>query len=64
MNGLEFLSEYEKLTKDETPAVVIIVTTSINPDDEEKAKSFSCVKGFENKYLTGNALKKIMDTYF
>jgi hypothetical protein len=41
-----------------------MLTTSINPDDEEKAKSNPLVYGFENKPLTGEELKDIIRKYF
>lgn len=64
MNGLEFLAEYEKLWKDTNLPVIIMVTTSLNPDDKDKAMSFKCVKGFENKYLDVSAISRILNKFF
>ena len=39
MNGWEFLEEYEKLDDNlKGEIMIMMLTTSINPDDEEKAK--------------------------
>lgn len=65
MNGWEFLAEYEKLTEEEKAKIVVIMlTTSLNPDDKIKAKAFSAVKGFHNKYLDKESLEKILKEYF
>ena len=65
MNGWEFLMEYEKLpsTKKEN-SVLIMLTTSLNPDDEEHAKHIFSVKEFRKKPLTTKMLDSILDTYF
>ena len=65
MDGWQFLEAYEKLTEAQrSRLVVVMLTTSINPDDEEKAKSNPLVDGFENKPLTGEELKDIIRKYF
>jgi CheY-like chemotaxis protein len=64
MNGWEFLKQYEKLSGDIKSPVIIRVTTSLNPDDKDQAQSFSCVKGFENKYLDSLAVTRIFKKYF
>lgn len=64
MNGWEFLEEYSKL-KDITPApVIVMLTTSLNPDDKLKADKITQIKGFENKPLTKEALEKIYEKFF
>ena len=65
MDGWQFLEAYEKLTEAQrSRLVVVMLNTSINPDDEEKAKSNPLVDGFENKPLTGEELKDIIRKYF
>ncbi|MGB6036464.1 MAG: response regulator, partial [Cryomorphaceae bacterium] len=65
MDGWEFLEEYEKLDKDQQGDVVLIMlTTSLNPDDVEKANTFSTVNGFRNKPLTAAILAEIVDEFF
>lgn len=39
MNGCEFLEEYEKLGQyQKGKEIIVMLTTSLNPDDQEKAK--------------------------
>jgi CheY-like chemotaxis protein len=64
MDGWEFLAHYKKL-QDEQKAKVIIVmlTTSLNPDDEAKAKDMKEVCAFRNKPLTQQLLAEIVTKY-
>jgi CheY-like chemotaxis protein len=65
MNGWEFLDEYNKLDeKFKSRAVVIMLTTSENPDDMNKAKSMKIASDFKTKPLTGKMLEEIKDKYF
>jgi hypothetical protein len=41
-----------------------MLTTSLNPDDEVKAKSIACVADFKPKPLTNKILSEILHTYF
>jgi hypothetical protein len=41
-----------------------MLTTSLNPDDAEKAKKIAEVDDFKNKPLTVDALKEILNHYF
>ena len=53
MNGWEFLDEFEKKLKFKFPNVDIwMVTSSINPEDQEKAESYSFINGFIQKPFT------------
>ncbi|MEC7756089.1 response regulator [Roseivirga sp. UBA1976] len=64
MNGWQFLEHYEKLHIDQKAKVIIVMlTTSLNPDDLEKSKSTK-VEGFIHKPLTEEILKKIIDKNF
>ncbi|SFU46297.1 Response regulator receiver domain-containing protein [Pustulibacterium marinum] len=65
MNGWEFLEEYKKL-KDSQKAKIIIVmlTTSLNPDDYDKAKEIPEIDDFKNKPLNNQAIEDIMTKYF
>lgn len=65
MNGWEFLEEYEKLDDNiKGEIMIMMLTTSINPDDEEKAKNTKFINEFLNKPLTTEALEKIIDDHF
>jgi CheY-like chemotaxis protein len=65
MNGWEFLEEYEKLDNNvKAKVVVVMLTTSINPDDEKKAVENKNIKGFQRKYLDEEALDSILAEHF
>lgn len=64
-NGWDFLVEYDELSKDiQDRAVVTILTTSINPDDREKAAAIPAVKEFVNKPLTAEVFWKVAKENF
>ena len=65
MNGWEFLEEYNKLDKQlQSHAVVVMLTTSGNPDDRMKAELLSGVSDFKTKPLTREMLAEILGKYF
>ncbi|HLP50208.1 MAG TPA: response regulator [Chitinophagales bacterium] len=61
MDGWTFLEKYNQFS-DEIKAkiVLIILTSSVNPDDEERAKITPEVKGYKNKFLHKDQLTEIM----
>lgn len=65
MNGWEFLERYSGLEKQrkEHP-VVVMLTTSLNPDDRALASKIPDVSGFETKPLTYDKLEAILKKYF
>lgn len=65
MNGWEFIVEYEKL--DETlksDFVLVMLTTSLNPNDRLKAKELNLISDFQNKPLKSDGLLKIVQENF
>jgi CheY-like chemotaxis protein len=65
MSGWDFLTEYKNLSTDiQEQAVVVMLSTSVNPDDREKAESYTSVKDFVNKPLTPEAFWKIVHKNF
>ena len=65
MNGWEFLEEYKTLSENMlAKLVVVMLTTSLNPDDHDKAKAFGQIKGFHNKPLNEASLNKILQENF
>lgn len=65
MDGWEFLTEYKKIKNTQTkPIVIVMLTTSLNPDDEMKANEIKEVYGFKNKPLTKQMLEDIVIKYF
>ncbi|NJB70036.1 CheY-like chemotaxis protein [Saonia flava] len=65
MNGWEFLEEYEKLnTNEQGDIILIMLTTSLNPDDLKKANGFSSISGYRNKPLTVEMIDEICEEFF
>ena len=65
MNGWEFLEAYDKLEeKYKSRAIVIMLTTSENPDDKTKAKAMNIASDFKTKPLTQEMLEEIVAKYF
>lgn len=65
MNGWEFLEAYKKLDDEQKGGIVtVMLTTSLNPDDEEKANSFNTVKSFLHKPLSIEMIHRVMRENF
>ncbi len=60
MDGFQFLDEFEKLS-DETKKKcnIVMLTSSINPQDVNKSKKYSYVKKYINKPLSQENLEKL-----
>jgi len=64
MNGWEFLEEFKKLDEElQSKMVVIMLTTSVNPADEAKAKTYDILADFKTKPLTKEMLEDILNKY-
>jgi CheY-like chemotaxis protein len=65
MDGWEFLEKYRCLPTDRKADIVLIMlTTSLNPDDEQRTKAIPEVAGFENKPLGQSQLDNLLKKYF
>ena len=65
MNGWEFLETYKRMYPHQRAEIIIVMlTTSLNPSDRERAKEFKEVNGFMNKPITIDSLKEILRLYF
>lgn len=65
MDGFDFLDEYILLDETQTSGIVIIMlTTSMNPYDMEKAMKYKVVRDYRNKPLTTEMLEEITEKYF
>jgi CheY-like chemotaxis protein len=65
MNGWAFLEEYEKLNDGQQGgAVIVMLTTSLNPDDMAEAKKYKEISEFRSKPMTQNMLMDIIQKYF
>ena len=60
MDGFQFLDEFEKLS-DQTRAKckIVMLTSSINPQDVNKSKKYSYVKKYINKPLSQENLENL-----
>lgn len=64
MNGWEFLEEYENLDKElQTKMIVVMLTTSENPDDYAQAKKHNILSAFKTKPLTKEMLDEVFEKY-
>lgn len=62
MNGFEFLEAANKeFGGGQIGAAVVVLTTSLNPTDEARAKSFDLVKGYLEKPLTLEQIDLLSD---
>lgn len=65
MNGWEFLEHYQQLDPNLHGKIIcVMLTTSINPSDKEKAKSITAIDQYLSKPLDKSSLQKILSTYF
>ncbi len=65
MNGFEFLEEYRELDSQlKSRVVVLMLTTSLNPSDKQKASIRTDIKAYRTKPLTKAMLQEIVDTFF
>lgn len=65
MNGWEFLEEYSKLdNKFQSDVLIIMLTTSDNPDDEERSRAWRNISDYITKPLTKEKMKLIVNKYF
>lgn len=63
MDGWEFLERYRQLPKG-PQSKIIMLTTSLNPDDREKASKIKEVSGFETKPLTPEIIDRVLLKHF
>ena len=65
MNGWEFLDEYQQLNSEQqADMIVVMLTTSLNPDDRKRAEKIEAIKDFKTKPLTTDMLQEILKKHF
>lgn len=65
MNGFEFLEEYKKLKESlKAKVVIVMLTNSLNPDDQKRAMATQEVSEYQNKPLSIKTLHETIDKYF
>ncbi|MRI00698.1 response regulator [Kriegella sp. EG-1] len=65
MSAWEFLTNFNELDRDDTDnSVIILLTTSLSPKDEEKAANISTINGIWLKPLSEEKIGAIIEKYF
>lgn len=65
MNGWDFLEQYEYLSTDQKAQMILIMlSTSFNSEDRDRALSNANVKDFANKYLNKDSLVYLLRKHF
>ena len=65
MNGWEFLEEYKDLdTEQKAKTIIMMLSTSSNPDEIKKAQEIAEVSGFKTKPLSKEMLVDILENFF
>jgi CheY-like chemotaxis protein len=65
MNGWEFLEKYRKLNNEfKGKVMIVMLTTSLFPEDKLHAKGISEISAFEIKPLTEEKLDNILKKFF
>jgi len=65
MDGWEFLDIFDVFnTARKKKAVTIMLTTSLNPDDETRSKTIEQVHGYKRKPLSREMVQEILDQHF
>lgn len=65
MNGWDFLEQYNLLDKEvQSHAIIIMLTTSANPADIERSKSWDFISDYIVKPLTKEMMEEIISKYF
>ena len=60
MDGFQFLDEFEKLSNEtKTKCRIVMLTSSINPQDVNKSKKYVYVKKYINKPLSHQNLERL-----
>ena len=65
MDGWEFLNEYSRVLDNATNRpVIVMLTSSINPQDIKQARKFGQVSDFKSKPLTLETIQAILNKHF
>lgn len=65
MDGWEFLERYDLLSNAQKSSIIVVMlTTSFNPEDEERARNIKYISSFKNKPLTNEVIMEIIAEHF
>lgn len=64
MNGWEFIEEYNKISKqNKISKIVVMLTTSLDTKDREKAESIKEINEFLSKPLTPEKIHQVLELF-
>lgn len=63
MDGWEFLEQYAQIENNDSLSFIVMLTSSIDPVDKQKAQESEQVVGYRSKPLSIDILKKLVDRY-
>jgi CheY-like chemotaxis protein len=63
MNGWEFLDLYAQMQNGSTSDHIVMLTSSIDPEDKQRAEEFKNVSGYRSKPLSIDMLEKLVERY-
>lgn len=65
MDGWEFLDQYEKLPQEQRSKIILVIlSTSINPDDKYKSEQRASVDSFLSKPLKNEDIDLLVSKHF
>ncbi len=65
MDGWEFIDKYNQLPEEQKAKIIVVMlTTSFNPEDELKAQRITGIAAFRNKPLTTTVLTDLLKKHF
>jgi len=64
MDGWEFLNAYKSLKDQQDKIIIVMLTTSLNPDDKIRATTIPEISGFQTKPLSIEMLNGIVQEHF
>ncbi len=65
MSGWDFVTKYNNLSQEiHDRSIVVLLSTSINPDDRERAAEIPAVREFVNKPLTPETFWRVVNENF
>lgn len=65
MNGWEFMEAYSQLDETQKAQIIIVMlSTSLNPDDEKRAREIKEINDFRSKPLTMKLFTELVQEFF
>jgi CheY-like chemotaxis protein len=64
MDGWEFLNAYKNLNNQIDKVIIVMLTTSLNPDDKVRATAIPEISGFQTKPLSIDMINGIVEKHF